>query len=176
MTTLPDYIDYHIKVLSVGLNPSITSVEQGYYFANPRNRFWRAFNHSNILEHTLSPDDNVHTRLLNDYSIGFTDVVKRPSKMANQLKSEDYRRDAPLLREKIEVYTPELVWFHGKLAISNFMKHAYGIKNDWQWGLSKVPQISSKIFVSPNPSPANARYSLQNLIEYYNDLPYQALL
>jgi TDG/mug DNA glycosylase family protein len=175
MKTLPDYIDYQIKVLSVGLNPSIPSVEQGYYFANPRNRFWRAFNQSSILECALTPDPEVHSQLLNQYGIGFTDVVKRPSNMANQLKSEDYRRDAPLLREKIEVYTPGLVWFHGKLAIMNFMKHAYGVKNNWHWGLNKVPGIGSKVFVSPNPSPANAAYSLQDLIKYYNDLPYQAL-
>ena len=174
MITLPDYIDYHLKVLSVGLNPSIPSVVQGYYFANPRNRFWRAFNQSNILEHSITPDSNVHELLLNHFGIGFTDVVKRPSKMANQLKSEDYRQDAPLLREKIEVYTPELVWFHGKLAINNFMNYAYGLKNNWQWGLNKVPQINSKVFVSPNPSSANAAYSLQSLIEYYNELPYQA--
>ena len=174
MITLPDYIDYHLKVLSVGLNPSIPSVVQGYYFANPRNRFWRAFNQSNILEHSITPDSNVHDLLLNQFGIGFTDVVKRPSKMANQLKSEDYRQDAPLLREKIEVYTPELVWFHGKLAINNFMNYAYGVKNNWQWGLNKVPQIKSKVFVSPNPSPANAAYSLQSLIEYYNKLPYRA--
>lgn len=174
MITLPDYIDYHLKVLSVGLNPSIPSVAQGYYFANPRNRFWRAFNQSNILEHSITPDSNVHELLLNQFDIGFTDVVKRPSKMANQLKSEDYQQDAPLLREKIEVYTPELVWFHGKLAINNFMNYAYGLKNNWQWGLNKVPQINSKVFVSPNPSSANAAYSLQSLIEYYNKLPYQA--
>ena len=175
MSTLPDYIDYHIKVLSIGLNPSIPSVEQGYYFANPRNRFWRAFNQSNILELVLTPDVNVHMQLLNEFGIGFTDVVKRPCNMANQLRSDDYRRDAPLLRQKIEVYTPKLVWFHGKLAITHFMKHAYGIKDNWQWGLNDVPNISSRVFVSPNPSPANAAYSLQYLIENYNELPYKAL-
>ena len=173
MSTLPDYIDYHLKVLSVGLNPSIPSVEKGYYFANPRNRFWRAFNQSNILNQELIPGPDVHAELLNKFSIGFTDVVKRPSKMANQLKSDDYKQDAPLLREKLEIYTPEIVWFHGKLAITHFMKHAYGASKDWQWGMNKVAQINSKVFVSPNPSPANAVFSLETLIEFYNDLPYQ---
>lgn len=175
MTSLPDYIDYHLKVLSVGLNPSIPSIEKGYYFANTRNRFWRAFNQSNILPQKFIPGPDVHSELLNDFSIGFTDVVKRPSKMAKQLRSADYKHDAPLLREKIEVYTPKLVWFHGKLAISHFMKHAYNLNKDWQWGMNKVPQIDSKVFVSPNPSPANAAFSLSILIEFYQQLPYKSL-
>ncbi|MEM7304948.1 MAG: mismatch-specific DNA-glycosylase [Pseudomonadota bacterium] len=175
MPTLPDYIDSQLKVLSVGLNPSIPSVEKGYYFANPRNRFWPAFNQSDILDHSLTPDSNVHKRLLEEYRIGFTDVVKRPSRMANQLKSSDYRQDAPLLRKKIELYLPQLIWFHGKLAIKYFMQYGYGVKNNWQWGMNQVPQLNSKVFVTPNPSPANASYSLQVLIDFYNQLPYREL-
>ena len=175
MNTLPDYIDYDLKVLSVGLNPSIPSIERGYYFANPLNRFWRAFNQSKMLTEEIIPSPDVHTELLDKFSIGFTDVVKRPSKMANQLKSGDYKQDAPLLREKIEVYTPKLLWFHGKLAINNFMKYAYSINKGWQWGMNKVPQVDSKVFVSPNPSPANAAYSLDVLIAYYNEIPYKTL-
>ncbi|MEM8843799.1 MAG: mismatch-specific DNA-glycosylase [Pseudomonadota bacterium] len=168
--TLPDYIDYNLKMLSVGLNPSIPSIEKGYYFANTRNRFWRAFNRSQILMHELVPGPEAHITLLNEFGIGFTDVVKYPSSMANQLRAKDYKRDAPILREKIELYRPHILWFHGKIAINNFMKYAYGINDDWKWGINKVSDTNSKVFVSPNPSSANAAYSLEMLIASYNEL------
>ncbi|MBT8121332.1 MAG: mismatch-specific DNA-glycosylase, partial [Gammaproteobacteria bacterium] len=42
METLPDYLRAGLEIVSIGLNPSLPSVRDGFYFANPRNRFWRA--------------------------------------------------------------------------------------------------------------------------------------
>ena len=44
--TLPDYLKPGLDIVFVGLNPSDYSVRKGHYFANPRNRFWAAFNRS----------------------------------------------------------------------------------------------------------------------------------
>ena len=44
METLPDYLQPGLDFVLVGLNPSIPSAQAGHYFANPRNRFWPAFN------------------------------------------------------------------------------------------------------------------------------------
>lgn len=38
--TLPDYIDYDLRVLFVGINPGITSAARGHHFAGPTNHFW----------------------------------------------------------------------------------------------------------------------------------------
>jgi len=164
---LTDYIDHQLKVLSVGLNPSIPSVKAGFYFANPRNRFWSAFNQAGIVDADIIPDEKIHTLLLNQYRIGFTDVAKRASSMGHELRAADFKRDAPLLREKIECYLPEVIWFHGKVAMGKFMNYAYQNKQDWQWGYNDVDEIPARVFVSPNPSPANAAYSLDVLVEYY---------
>jgi len=169
-SSLPDYIDYNLVCLSVGLNPSILSAQLGYYFANPRNRFWRAFNQSKIIGVEITPDSNVHKKLLREYSIGFTDVVKRPSRMGHELLASDFKRDAPALRAKIEKYVPELVWFHGKVAVSKFLKYGYGVKMNMDWGFNEIPQLDMPLLVTPNPSPANAVYSLDDLIEYYRVL------
>lgn len=152
------------------MNPSIISVERGYYFANPRNRFWKAFNQSNILNQFIQPGENVHQLLLDEFKIGFTDVAKRPSKMGHELRAKDFKKDAPLLRQKIELYQPKLVWFHGKVAVSNFMKYAYGDKSTWSWGANKIHAIDADVYVSPNPSPANAAFSLEMLVDSYNAL------
>ncbi|MCG8324164.1 MAG: hypothetical protein MI673_01500, partial [Thiotrichales bacterium] len=55
METLPDYLREELKIISVGLNPSIPSVQAGYYFANPRNRFWKALNQSRLVSVPLEP-------------------------------------------------------------------------------------------------------------------------
>ena len=53
MKTLPDYIRGDLRILSIGLNPSLPSVREGFYFANPRNRFWRALQCSGLLSDEL---------------------------------------------------------------------------------------------------------------------------
>ena len=169
-TTLPDYIDYGLKILSVGLNPSIPSAELGFYFANPRNRFWRAFNQAKIIDVEITPTPDIHMYLLKQYGIGFTDVAKRVSAMGHELRANDFKSDAPLLREKIQCYAPDLVWFHGKVAMNKFMHYAYDVKKKWQWGFNDVGVINAKIFISPNPSPANAAYSLDTLVDYYKQI------
>lgn len=171
-TSLPDYIDYGLKVLSVGLNPSIPSAQLGFYFANPRNRFWKAFNQAKVIGVEVTPAKSIHKQLLDQYGIGFTDVAKRASSMGHELRAADFKRDAPKLREKIERYTPNLVWFHGKVAMNKFMYYSYGIKQDWQWGFNNIDAINAKLFISPNPSPANAAYSLDMLVDYYKKLKY----
>ncbi len=170
VTSLPDYIDTRLRILSVGLNPSVPSAAMGYYFANPRNRFWRAFICASIVDEKFIVDATVHHWLLREHAIGFTDVVKRPTRMGNQLRAADFKRDAPALREKIEVYQPAIVWIHGKVAMRQFMQYAYGIKQAWQWGFNEVKALKADVYVTPNPSPANAAFSLANLVEWYQPL------
>ena len=169
-STLPDYMASNLSCLSVGLNPSIPSIEKGFYFANPRNRFWAAFNQALVIGETVIPGPEVHLTLLKKYRLGFTDVVKRPSKMGNELRASDFKRDAPLLRDKIEKFQPHLLWFHGKVAIKRFLKFGYGITVDPEWGGNQIVQIEAPVFVTPNPSPANAAYSLDDLVFYYRKL------
>ena len=71
MLTLPDYLDYNLNIIFVGLNPSIPSVQVGHYFGNPRNRFWTALNLSGVLPVTISMELD-HT--LPRYGIGLTEV------------------------------------------------------------------------------------------------------
>lgn len=167
---LPDYLGYGLRILSVGLNPSIPSAKLGFYFANPRNRFWKAFNQANIVDAHMKPSKEIHKQLLEQHGIGFTDVAKRASAMGHELRAADFKQDAPKLRDKIDRYLPAIVWFHGKVAIGKFMHYAYGNKSEWQWGLNCVDEINAKVFVTPNPSPANAAYSLDVLIDYYREL------
>ena len=168
--TLADYIDHGLNILSIGLNPSTISVEKGFYFANPRNRFWRALNASGLVPEEIIPSGVAQVTLLRKYRIGFTDVVKRHSAMGKDLRAEDYKRWVPELAAKIAKYQPGVCWFHGKIAIKGYLKYSDSEKMDIEWGRQRFKIYNSTVFVTPNPSPANAAYSLQDITNWYKKL------
>ncbi len=170
MQTLPDYLATELRLISIGLNPSLPSVRAGFYFANPRNRFWRALHASELVSGHYQPAHGVEQQLLDDEGIGFTDVVKRATRGAHELRADDYREWAPQLEQKLRRYAPHCAWFHGKLAYRNFLRHASLADHEVIWGEQPICIGASRVFVTPNPSPANAAYSLDDLVGWYNRL------
>ncbi len=168
--TLPDSLRPGLKLLSIGLNPSLPSVAAGFYFANPRNRFWKALNASSLLSAPVNPGPAAMQQLLERESLGFTDLVKRPTRGAAELRVQDYREGAPGLRALIERYQPQCAWFHGKLAYRHFVRFAGLDAHACAWGLQRQGIGATRIFVTPNPSPANAAFSLEVLVDWYNRL------
>jgi TDG/mug DNA glycosylase family protein len=166
--TLPDYLRSGLAVVSIGLNPSLPSVRAGYYFANPRNRFWRALHGSRLVPVTevMEPGIAAMEALL-QHGIGFTDVVKRPTAGGHQLRAADFREWAPLLRRKLLDCAPRIAWFHGKQAYAGYLRYAEGMTAAIDWGEQPLQLGDSRVFVTPNPSPANAVFSLADLIEWY---------
>ncbi len=168
METLPDYLRENLDIVLVGLNPSLYSVEVGHYFATTRNRFWRAINRSGLLAETL--DTNTDYRMP-EQGIGMTDIVKRPTRGASDLRAADYREWAPVLKEKLERFSPLIVCFHGVVAYRNYLRHAEGIRqSSIELGLQPHTIGTTRVFVVPNPSPANAAYSLDTLVGWYQAL------
>ncbi len=173
MNTLADYFDYNLNILSIGLNPSTVSVKQGYYFANPRNRFWKALNNSGLLDESLEPSVESQQLLFEKYKIGFTDVVKRSTAMGKDLKVADFKKYAPLLRLELEKFQPKICWFHGKVAMKNYLKYAHkDIAQEVEvvWGKQRFLIADAVVFVTPNPSPANASFSLEVITDWYKKL------
>ena len=165
--TLPDHLARGLDIVLVGLNPSLYSVEVGHYFANPRNRFWPAFNRSRLVDRPITPDQD--SSLLG-YGIGFTDVVKRPTAQGSGLKAADYRRWAPVLKTKLLDYQPMIACFHGVMAYKAYLRYAEGIRAEPELGLQDYVIGDTRVFVLPNPSPANAQYSLEVLADWYRRL------
>ena len=164
---MPDYLAWDLDIVFVGLNPSAYSARLGHYFANPRNRFWDALNRSRLVGLEMSPELD-HT-LLTD-GIGFTDVVKRPTAQGSELTAGDFGRWAPVLKEKLDRYQPLIACFHGVTAYRQYLKYGEGVTERPELGLQKRTMGRSKVFVTPNPSPANARYSVNDLADWYRRL------
>ena len=170
MKTLKDYIDFDLDVLSIGLNPSNISVERGYYFANPRNRFWKALNASGLLPEEVIPSVQAQEKIFTECKIGFTDLVKRPSSMGKDLRVADYKKWAPILKTEIEKYQPKICWFHGKVAMQNYLKYTGSTNVNAEWGEQSFKIDQSIVFVTPNPSPANAAFSIEVITDWYTKL------
>ena len=167
MKTLPDYLRPGLDIVFVGINPGAYSARVGHYFATPRNRFWSAINRSGLL---AEPVDAENDHLVLEQGIGLTDVVKRPSSSASNLRAEDFRRWAPVLKEKLVRFKPLIVCFHGVTGYRQYLKHAEDTSSHPELGLQPHRIGESRVFVVPNPSPANAVYSLDTLVCWYRRL------
>lgn len=170
MKTLPDFLAPALNIISVGLNPSLNSVTAGFYFATPQNRFWKALNASTLIDEPLIPSLASQQYLLTHYKMGFTDTVKRPSASGSALRAADYRHWCPILKDKLLTLSAKVIWFHGKVAYRHYLAVNHQWKGDLDWGLQPISIGSSQVFLSPNPSPANAAFSLDELIGWYNQL------
>ena len=60
--------------------------------------------------------------------------------------------------------------FHGKTAYRGYMKYAEDRVDLLELGAQPVAIGSSLVFVTPNPSPANAAWSLADLVGSYRRL------
>ena len=105
-----------------------------------------------------------------DYGIGLTDVVKRPTPQGSGLKAADYRRWVPVLKKKLLEYQPGIVCFQGVMGYGQYLRYAEDIRDKPQVGRQDRTIGRSQVFVVPNPSPANAQYSMDDLVYWFGKL------
>ncbi len=70
--TLPDFVGPGMRLLVVGLNPSLYAADAGVGFARPGNRFWPAARRAGLVTRDRDP---LHA--LGTHGVGMTDLVKR---------------------------------------------------------------------------------------------------
>jgi TDG/mug DNA glycosylase family protein len=171
--TLPDYLCRGLDLVFIGINPGLYSVRQGHYFARSTSRFWPALSASELgkrVRLTLGVDrlGPEHDCELLGFGIGLTDLVKRPSNNAAELKATDFVKWAPLLLKKLRRYSPRVACFHGLTAFRPFL--ALALRSDHRPILGDQPEVVGKtrIYVVPNPSPANAHFTLADQTVWYD--------
>jgi TDG/mug DNA glycosylase family protein len=176
MSTLPDLLAPGLDIVFVGINPSTYSVARGHYFARKTNRFWPAFSRSALsaparaalgLE-ALGPE---HDRALLEHGIGFTDVVKLPTGNAGEIPPGAWAEWTPRLVRRLRRAAPRTVCFHGLTGFRPFLR--LGLRVDRrEVGLGPQPESlgASRIYVVPNPSPANAHFTPAEQTAWYDRL------
>ncbi len=174
--TLPDYLAPGLELVFIGINPGLYSVERGHYFARPTSRFWPAFSQSplsariraSLGREILRPEDD-HALLA--FGIGFTDVVKVPSRSAAEVSPADFRTWAPRLLKRLRTYRPKVACFHGITGYRAFTRYALGeTRTNWELGVQSLWVDATCLFVAPNPSPANAHFRLEDYVFWYTRL------
>lgn len=167
---LPDRLAPGLDIVSIGINPSVYTAIHGFNFARPGNRFWPTFNAARIVPEPLEPGKAAVARLLRDYRIGFTDLVKRATDRADELSDHDYRAGASALKRKLLRYGPRIAWFHGTSAFQKYLQFAEGVKRRVEPGLQPERIGKALVFVSPNPSGANPAANPKLLLPWYVEL------
>lgn len=173
--TLRDLLRPGLDLVFVGINPSVYSVRQGHYFARKTNRFWPAFSQSVLsapirlalgVEH-LEP---FHDSVLPDFGIGFTDAVKRPTAQASELTAAEFADGVAALTAKLETFRPRIACFHGMMGYRPFLKHLAPGAPKAELGEQPIRLGQTRLFVIPNPSPANAHGSPREQTAWYDRL------
>jgi TDG/mug DNA glycosylase family protein len=161
-TTVPDLIRPRLRVLFVGINPSLYSGAVGHHFARPGNRFWKTLAGAGFTDQVLSPFDE---RDLLGAGLGITNLVARSTASAEELSADELRAGGQRLERKIRRYRPEVVAFVGVSAY----RSAFG-RPRAKVGEQPETIAGSRVWVLPNPSGRTAAYQLPQLIEAFAEL------
>jgi len=168
---LRDRIEPGVRVLFVGINPSIRSAETGHHFAGHSNRFWELLSGSRLVPTPLTYVDDDR---LPEFGFGITNIVPRPSPGMNDLFPEEYQQGALLLMDKIVAFHPAVVAFVG-VTVYRAMLQSLGdpqaLKRPLTLGAQRPPiPFPSRVYVLPNPSGRNANYSYGEMLTAFRGL------
>lgn len=150
---LPDYLAPGLKLLFVGINPGLISAANGHYYANPRNTFWRLLHESGFTPLELRPE---HDHRLLEFGYGLTDIVKRASRGAGDLKRMKFIAGRKRLVGLVKRFKPRAVCFNSKTTFEGY----FGKGTSRRLGPQAVRLADSPVFVFPSTSPANAAVPL----------------
>jgi TDG/mug DNA glycosylase family protein len=107
LRTLADRVRPALRLLVCGLNPSLYAADAGVPFARPGNRFWPAARRAGLVE--VERDCDAALRA----GIGFTDLAKRATRSAAELRAEEYVRGMDRVSALVESFSPAAICFVG---------------------------------------------------------------
>jgi double-stranded uracil-DNA glycosylase len=160
--TIPDLGGPGIRVLLVGINPSLYSGWCGRHFARPGNRLWRTLAEAGFTDRILHPSE---TEAIRAARLGITNLVARATARADELSDPEIRAGTGPLEALARAWAPAYVGF---LGISTYRiafrvpKAAVGEQSTGFGG--------ARAWVLPNPSGLNAHYQQPALTAAYREL------
>lgn len=154
-TRLRDVIGPNLRVLFVGINPSLYSAAVGHHFARPGNRFWPALHASGFTARLFSPFEDA---ALVGLGLGITNVVARATTAAAELADDEYARGARTLTRKVARWSPRIVAFVGIGAYRISFGRPRAVV-----GPQPDPLAGARVWVLPNTSGLNANHQLPQL-------------
>lgn len=163
--TVPDYLPQQLRLLFVGINPSLWTAAAGAHFSRPGNRFWPALHAAGILDHVidasagLAPADDI---ALAAAGIGISNLVATATARADELSAAELTAGSARLVELVERIRPPVVAVLGVTAY----RTAFRVKKV-ALGRQPTELAGAELWVLPNPSGLNAHETVASLGEWY---------
>jgi TDG/mug DNA glycosylase family protein len=153
--TLADVVGPGLRLLAVGLNPSLYSADAGVGYARPGNRFWPAALAAGLVTRDRDPD---HARRV--HGVGMTDAVKRATARADEIGAHEYRSGLARVERLTRWLAPAVVCMVG---LSGWRT---AIDARAAPGLQPAPFGGRPVYVMPSTSGVNAHTQLPDLVAH----------
>lgn len=153
--TLADTVGPGMRLLLVGLNPSLVAADAGVGFHRPGNRAWPA-----LLRAGLATVDRDPLDLLVRHRIGMSDLVKRASPRANELTAADYAHGVARLDALCSWLRP------GAVCVLGLTGWRAAVDRRAKVGVQERRLGGRPVYLMPNPSGANAHVQVDDLVEH----------
>ncbi len=150
-----------LRILFVGINPSLRSAEVGHHFARPGNRFWPTLHAAGFTPRRLTPAED---GLLPSFGLGVVNFASRPTRAASELTVAELRAGARELEATVRAWQPRLVAVVGVVAYRAAFARPHG-----DIGLQEEPVAGRPVWVLPNPSGLNAHYKPADFARVYTE-------
>jgi TDG/mug DNA glycosylase family protein len=161
---IPDHIAPGLDVLFVGYNPSIRSSRTGHHYANPSNRFWRMIHGAGLTPRRYESSEG---EAMLELGFGFTNIVPRPTRTAEEITKEEYAEGRLALRRKLETFRPRAACFVGKGVYEQFAGRK---TSGWGFQPESAEQVPGvREFVGPSSS-GLVRMTLAEMVDIYAEL------
>lgn len=148
---LADVTGHRLRVLFVGINPSVHSVVAGHHFASKGNPFWRLLHASGLTPVLLRAEED---RRLLEFRLGLTNGCSRPTGAAAEITRAEQLKGARVLARNVAELRPQLV---GLLGLTLYRVIFPGAEEPGP-GLKRARLAGAQVFVLPNPSGRNMAY------------------
>ena len=157
--TIPDLVGPDLRVLLVGINPSLWSGWSGLHFGRPSNRLWPTLHEAGFTARRLRPED---TAELLAADIGITNLVNRATARADELTDDEIRAGVPRLEKLAAEWRPRSVALLGVTAYRTAFGRPRARVGPQAETLDGIP-----LWVLPNPSGLNSHYQQPALTAEY---------
>jgi TDG/mug DNA glycosylase family protein len=158
----PDILERGLDVVFCGLNPALSAAVAGHNFSHRNNRFWAVLHLAGFTDVRLHPENE---RRLLECGGGITAISHRPTRRAEEITPEEFRKARPAFEAKMRHYAPRSVAFLGKRGFSIMTGQP-----DIDWGLYPSGFGGTMAWILPNPSGLNRSFTLEALVRAYSEL------
>ncbi len=165
---MPDVLPDPLRLLLVGINPSLWSAAAQAHFARPGNRFWPALHAAGITARLVDVSAGMSPEAMAELEragVGITNLVRRATARADELSAEELTAGADRLRTLVARKRPAVVAILGITAY----RLAFG-RGSATRGVVAEPFEGARLVVAPNPSGLNAHENLESLATAYRTI------